>query len=185
MAFRVLKAQGYSQRAVARMKGVHRNTVRRVWGEGEPREYRCGPRASKLDELAWEGACEMLVRALEAEVAQYLEQHGGERDDQGHALVVRNGKARARRLTQGAGTIEIQAPRVSDRRTDEDGGQHRFTSKILPPYMHRSPKVSEVQPILYLRGLSSGDLRPALGEGLLLYAGFPRGPRMDRPVRIV
>jgi putative transposase len=121
---------------------------------------------SSLDELAREGARRMLVTALEAEVAQYLERYGGERDEHGHALVVRNGKSRARKLTLGAGTIEIQTPRVNDRRTDENGERHRFTSEILPPYMRRSPKVAEVLPILYLRGLSTGDFRPAL-QGLL------------------
>lgn len=49
MDIKVLKAQGYSQRAVARKMGLHRDTVRRVWDEGEPRKYRRGPRASKLD----------------------------------------------------------------------------------------------------------------------------------------
>jgi transposase len=49
MDIKVLKAQGYSQRAVARKMGVHRDTVRRVLDEGEPRKYRRGPRASKLD----------------------------------------------------------------------------------------------------------------------------------------
>src|SRR5208282_1845399 len=53
-----------------------------------------------------------------------------------------------------------------DRRRDEQGQRQRFTSRILPPYMRRSPKVAEVLPILYLRGLSTGDFRPAL-EGLL------------------
>ncbi len=117
---------------------------------------------SIVDELAREGARRILQEALEAEVADYLERHAEERDEQGHALVVRNGQARARKLTVGAGTIEIRAPRVNDRRTDERGERHRFTSEILPPYMRRSPKVAEVLPILYLRGLSTGDFRPAL-----------------------
>jgi putative transposase len=66
----------------------------------------------------------------------------------------------------GTGTVELKAPRIDDRRCDEQGGRQRFTSRILPPYMRRSPKVAEVLPILYLRGLSTGDFRPAL-EGLL------------------
>src|SRR5262245_60357099 len=49
---------------------------------------------SLLDEIAREGARRMLVAALEAEVAAYLEAHRDERDDDGHALVVRNGKGR-------------------------------------------------------------------------------------------
>lgn len=119
-----------------------------------------------LDELAREGARQMLMKALEAEVASYIEAYEQERDEQGLALVVRNGKARPRKVTLGAGTIEIRTPRVNDRRVDKDGQRQRFTSEILPPYMRRSPKVSEVLPILYLRGLSTGDFRPAL-EGLL------------------
>ena len=92
----------------------------------------------------------MLVKALEVEVAQYLEAHGHERDEEGHAVVVRNGKARARKITCGAGTIELRAPRVNDRRVNEHGERQRFTSQILPPYMRRSPKVAEVLPVLYL-----------------------------------
>jgi hypothetical protein len=99
---------------------------------------------SLLDEIAREGARRMLVAALENEVAEYLEAHGGERDDEGHALVVRNGKGRTRKITLGAGTIPVNAPRVNDRRTDPDGERRRFTSRILPPYMRRSPKVAEV-----------------------------------------
>jgi putative transposase len=62
--------------------------------------------------------------------------------------------------------VELKAPRVDDRRRDEQGQRQRFTSRILPRYMRRSPKVAEVLPILYLRGLSTGDFRPAL-EALL------------------
>lgn len=57
--------------------------------------------------------------------------------------------------------MEVRAPRVDDRREGQ-----KFTSRILPPYMRRSPKGSEVLPILYLRGLSTGDFRPGL-EALL------------------
>jgi transposase-like protein len=115
-----------------------------------------------LDELAREGARRMLVAALEAEVTAYIERHRAERDERGHAQVVRNGKARARKVTVGSGTVEVSAPRVNDRRTDQGGRRQRFTSSILPPYMRRSPKVAEVLPVLYLRGLSTGDFRPAL-----------------------
>jgi transposase-like protein len=117
---------------------------------------------SLLDEIAREGARRMLVAALETEVAAYLEAHGDERDDEGHALVVRNGKGRTRKITLGAGTIPVSAPRVNDRRINADGERSRFTSRVLPPYMRRSPKVAEVLPVLYLRGLSTGDFREAL-----------------------
>ena len=115
-----------------------------------------------LDELAREGARRMLLVALEAEVESYIEAHRGERDGRGRALVVRNGKAQARKVTLGCGTVEVQAPRVNDKRVDAEGNRQRFTSKILPPYMRRSPKVAEVLPVLYLRGLSTGDFSEAL-----------------------
>jgi putative transposase len=117
---------------------------------------------SVLDELAREGARRMLLAALETEVAAYLEAHAAERDDAGHALVVRNGKGRMRHVTVGSGTIAVSAPRVNDRRVADDGQRRKFTSRILPPYMRRSPKVAEVLPVLYLRGLSTGDFREAL-----------------------
>jgi len=118
-----------------------------------------GNTAMSLDELAREGARRMLVQALQAEVADYVERHAGERDSNGHALVVRNGRAQARKVTLGAGTVEVEAPRVHDRRAGK-----RFSSAILPPYMRRSPKVNEVLPVLYLRGLSTGDFGEALSS---------------------
>ena len=96
-----------------------------------------------LDEIAREGARRMLAQALEAEVADYIARHQ-ERDEHGRAQVVRNGKARPRKLTLGSGTVEVRAPRVEDRRQDEAGRRRRFGSQILPPYMRRSPKITEV-----------------------------------------
>jgi transposase-like protein len=115
-----------------------------------------------LDELLQRGALKMLHEALEAEVDEYVRRHRDARDDQGRAQVVRNGKARARTLVTGSGTLEVRAPRVNDRRVDADGERQRFTSQILPSYMRRAPKVTEVLPILYLRGLSTGDFQAAL-----------------------
>jgi transposase-like protein len=117
--------------------------------------------ATTLDEIAREGARRMLAEALEAEVADYIARNQ-ERDEQGRAQVVRNGKARPRKVTVGSGTIEVHAPRVDDRREADDGSRRRFHSQILPPYMRRSPKVAEVLPILYLRGLSTGDFKEGL-----------------------
>ena len=114
-----------------------------------------------LDEIAREGARRMLVQALESEVADYIDRNQ-ERDERGRAQVVRNGTARARKVTLGSGTVEVRAPRVDDRREHDDGNRRRFRSHILPPYMRRSPKVAEVLPILYLRGLSTGDFKEGL-----------------------
>ena len=116
---------------------------------------------TQLDELIREGARRMLLAALEAEVEDYIEKYKHERDEDGRRKVVRNGKARPRRITTAAGTMEVAAPRINDKRV-VDGERQRFTSYILPPYMRKSPKVAEVLPILYLRGLSTNDFRPAL-----------------------
>jgi len=115
-----------------------------------------------LDDLAREGARRMIAAALEAEVAQYVEALRHHRDENGHALVVRNGRSHHERTVQmGAGSIKIRAPRVNDRRPE-----HTFNSRILPPYMRRSPRLEEAVPVLYLRGLSTGDFSEAL-EALL------------------
>jgi putative transposase len=125
-----------------------------------------------LDEIARAGARKMLAQALEAEVQDYLQAAKGERDGHGHALVVRNGYATEREVLCGAGSVEVRAPRVNDRRVDDDGQRRRFKSVILPPYMRRSPKVTEVLPLLYLHGLSSGDFVPALEEFFGSQAGL-------------
>jgi putative transposase len=119
--------------------------------------------ASTLDEICREGARRMLAAALEVEADNYIAELVGELDEQGHRLVTRNGHARPRTITTAAGPIEIQAPRVNDRRVEPDSGEKmRFRSSIVPPWARKSPKVAEVLPLLYLHGLSTGDFAPAL-----------------------
>ena len=118
-----------------------------------------------LDEIVREGARRMLAVALEAEVDAYAYAFADERDENGRRLVIRNGHAEPRTLTTAAGGIEIEAPRVNDRRVDEATGERRrFASAIVPPWCRKSPKVIEVLPLLYLHGMSSGDFAPALEE---------------------
>jgi transposase-like protein len=115
----------------------------------------------------------MLAEALQAEVEAYIAQFAGERDEHGRRLVVRNGSHRPREVLTSAGAVEVVAPRVNDRRTDPETGQRaRFSSAILPPWCRKTPKVTEVLPLLYLHGLSSGDFVPALGQFLGSSAGL-------------
>ena len=125
-----------------------------------------GKERSPLDEVLRQGARQMLVKAVEAEVTAYIETHQHEVDQDGRRLVVRNGHARERTIVSGVGQLKIQAPRVDDRRVDEQGRRFRFTSQILPPYLRRTKSVEELIPWLYLKGISTGDFSEAL-EALL------------------
>ena len=126
-----------------------------------------------LDAIAREGARRMLEAALRAEVAEYLAAAAGERDEAGRALVTRNGTARPREVTTVAGAVGVRAPRVNDRRVDDDTGERlRFRSVIVPPYARRSPQVTELLPLLYLHGLSTNDFVPALAEFFGTEAGL-------------
>ncbi|WP_433412960.1 IS256 family transposase [Microtetraspora malaysiensis] len=133
-----------------------------------------GPVSSSLiDEIVREGARRMLAEALKAEVDAYIAAFADQRDEAGHRLVVRNGYHQPREVLTAAGAIEVQAPRVNDKRTDEVTGERkRFSSAILPPWARKTPKVTEVLPLLYLHGLSSGDFVPALGQFLGSSAGL-------------
>jgi transposase-like protein len=104
----------------------------------------------------------MLAKAVEAEVAIYIENHRLEVDENGHRLVVRNGHHRPRKFDTGVGTVDVQQPRVNDRRVDSDGKHFRFTSKILPPYLRRTKNLEEFIPWLYLKGISTNDFSECL-----------------------
>ena len=116
---------------------------------------------SELDLALREGARTLLIAALGAEVEEYIQSHQHLRDEGGHRLVVRNGLGRPRRLQTGLGEIELEAPRVHDAR---DG--KRFLSRILPPYLRRTPSLENLIPVLYLKGISTSAM-PAALEPLL------------------
>src|SRR5437773_3182749 len=129
--------------------------------------------SSLIDEIVREGARRMLAEALQAEVDAYIARFADERDGNGRRLVVRNGCHQSREVLTSAGAIEVTAPRVNDKRTDAVTGERkRFSSAILPPWARKTPKVTEVLPLLYLHGLSSGDFVPALGQFLGSAAGL-------------
>jgi transposase-like protein len=125
----------------------------------------CQEITATLDQIAREGAQRLLAEALQREVADYINNHKNKRDENGHALVVRNSKARPRKITVGSGTSEVEAPRVDDRREGR-----KFSSNILPPYLRKSANVESLLPVLYLKGLSGNAFQEALvnflGEGV-------------------
>jgi putative transposase len=129
--------------------------------------------SSLIDEIVREGARRMLAEALQAEVDAYVAAFAGERDENGRRLVVRNGYHQGREVLTSAGAVQVTVPRVNDKRTDPGTGERaRFSSAILPPWARKTPKVTEVLPLLYLHGLSSGDFVPALGQFLGSSAGL-------------
>src|SRR5258708_20372161 len=126
-----------------------------------------------IDEIVREGARRMVAEALQAEVDAYIAAFAAERDENGRRLVVRNGYHQSREVLTSAGAVEVTAPRVNDKRTDPVTGERkRFSSAILPAWARKTPKITEVLPLLYLHGLSSGDFVPALGQFLGSSAGL-------------
>src|SRR5256714_10279368 len=129
--------------------------------------------SSLIDQIVRDGARQMLAAALQAEVAAYIGQFAGLRDEDGRRMVVRNGTAEPRTVLTSADAVEVTVRRVNDKRTDQETGeQKRFSSAILPPWARKTPKITEVLPLLYLHGLSSGDFVPALGQFLGSSAGL-------------
>jgi transposase-like protein len=144
-----------------------------VSGDGSGHEGGKDASPSLIDEIVREGARRMLAQALKAEVEAYIAQFTAERGEDGRRLVVRNGYHQSREVLTSAGAIEVTAPRVNDKRADPASGERmRFSSAILPPWARKTPKITEVLPLLYLHGLSSGDFVPALGQFLGSAAGL-------------
>jgi transposase-like protein len=113
-----------------------------------------------LSQVLRQGAQQMLIQAVEAEVAAWIDAHAEVTDERGRRQVVRNGHADRRKIVTGVGELEVQMPRVHDRRPPDQ--RERFTSKILPPYLRKAKSINELIPWLYLKGISTGDFSEAL-----------------------
>ena len=112
-----------------------------------------------LTQVLRDGAQHLLARAIEAEVADFLERYRSDMDQAGRARMVRNGYLPERTIQTGLGEVGIKAPRVRDR-----ASKIRFTSSILPPYLRRTKTIEELLPWLYLKGISTGDFSEALAS---------------------
>lgn len=114
-----------------------------------------------LQQILHQGARQMLIQAVEAEIDQWLSDRSHLVDQRGHRLVVRNGHAAPRTVVTGVGPVQLRMPRAHDRR-DPTAGRERFSSKILPPYLRKARSIEELIPWLYLKGVSTGDFTEAL-----------------------
>ena len=111
-----------------------------------------------LEELIRRGARDVIQRAIEVEVSELLAEYGNVRTLDGRAAVVRNGYLPGREVLTPVGGVEVRVPKVRDR----SGAGVKFNSALVPPYVRRSKCISAALPWLYLKGISSGDMREAL-----------------------
>ena len=114
-----------------------------------------------LTEVLRGGARSLLARAVEAEVAAFLDGHSEARTEKGRRRLVRHGHLPEREIMTGIGPVAVRAPRVRDR-TGLGADRIRFSSALLPPYARRSKSLEVPIPVLYLKGISTGDFAEAL-----------------------
>ena len=125
-----------------------------------------------LTEIAREGARQMLAAALRAEAASFVASFSDERLADGRQRVVHHGTGPTRMIQTGIGPIPVERQKVRDRATDVPAEKKiRFTSTILPRWARRSRSLDALLPVLYLRGVSTGDFQEALAS--LLGADAP------------
>jgi len=115
-----------------------------------------------LTEIARDGARRMLAAALRAEADAFVAQHVEEVLPDGRQRLVRHGYGPERSIQTGIGALDVRRPKVRDRATGQEEDKIRFTSAILPKWARRSRSLDALLPVLYLRGISTGDFQEAL-----------------------
>ena len=121
-----------------------------------------GKISDPLTDMLKEGAQKLLSAALEAEITSLLSEYCDHKDASGKQQIVRNGYLPERTVQTGVGNVAVQVPRARDR----SGQNIQFHSSLIPPYLRRSKSIEELLPVLYLKGVSTGDFSDAL-ESLL------------------
>jgi len=110
-----------------------------------------------LTDLLRNGAKELISQAVNAELEELLGKYSEHRVDDKQA-VVRNGYLPKRTVQTGLGDVEVKIPKVRDK--SQQG--IKFNSLLIPPYMKRAESIEELLPVLYLKGISTGDFSEAL-----------------------
>ena len=111
-----------------------------------------------LEELIRRGARELIQKAIEVEVQELLAEYGNVKMLGGRRAVVRNGYLPERQVLTAVGPVKVRVPKVRDR----SGTGVKFNSRLVPPFVRRSQRMSAALPWLYLKGISTGDMREAL-----------------------
>jgi len=116
-----------------------------------------------LSEIALDGARQMLAAAIKAEATTFVALFSDDLLPDGRQRVVRHGTGPERMIQTGIGPIPVQRQKVRDRATGVPReNKIRFTSNILPKWARRSRSLDALLPVLYLRGVSTGDFQEAL-----------------------
>jgi transposase-like protein len=116
-----------------------------------------------LTGIARDGARRMLAAALRAEADAFVAQHAEETLPDGCQRVVRHGYGPERSIQTGIGALDVQRPKGRDSATDAPGEKKiSFASAILPKWARGSRSLDALLPVLYLRGISTGDFQEAL-----------------------
>ena len=108
------------------------------------------------------GARQLLAQAVEIEVETFLATVKDLKLADGRARVVRHGYGPARTIATGIGPVEVARAKIRDRGAAGDGERIRFSSAILPLWARRTRSLDALLPVLYLRGISTGDFQEAL-----------------------
>jgi putative transposase len=123
-----------------------------------------------LTEVLRSGARKLLADAIDAEVSDFLDRYSRFLTEEGQQRLVRHGHLPEREIMTGIGPVGVRAPRVRDR-VGQGEARIRFSSAILPPYARRSKSLEVLIPVLYLKGISTGDFEEALAALLGKDAG--------------
>jgi transposase-like protein len=129
-----------------------------------------GTFTDSLTEILRNGAHALLAQAVELEVTDFIGRYADLKTAAGRQRLVRHGHLPKREIMTGIGPVAVHQPRVRDREPSE-GERIRFSSSILPPYVRRTKSLEVLIPILYLKGISTGDFEEALGALLGKDAG--------------
>ncbi len=116
------------------------------------------PISDPLTALLKSGTKALIHQAVEAELQAFLGEYAKVTDLRGRQTVVRNGYFPEREIVTGVGSVTVKIPKVRDR----SGGGVKFNSSLVPPYVRKAKRVEAALPWLYLRGISTGDMQPAL-----------------------
>ena len=115
-----------------------------------------------LTEMLRVGARRLLAQAVEFEAEAFLASQEGLRLPDGRARLVRHGHGPEREVQTGIGPVPVARVKIRDRGAGDNGERIRFSSALMPRWARRTRSLDALLPVLYLRGVSTGDFQEAL-----------------------